>query len=349
MRFFAVVASEKSMSPTLCSAALIRLLIMMTICAGCKDVRAAERTITNPVASDGHDPWVIKHGEVYYYCYSHRDAVWVNSAKRIEEAVQFAGKEVWRPEPGKVWSKELWAPELHFFDGRWYIYVAADDGDNKRHRMYVLASETGDPLGKYAFRGKLADSTDKWAIDGTVLEYENKRYFIWSGWEGDVNVCQNLYIAPMSDPATISGERVLISTPEYDWEKIGEPLINEGPEVLKHGGEVFVIYSASGSWTDDYCLGQLKLTGNDPLNPSSWTKKNTPVFSGTGAVFSPGHASFTVSPDGREDWIVYHTAKKKGAGWNRNTRMQRFTWTIDGEPCFGYPVSAGIAIPAPGE
>ena len=81
----------------------------------------------------------------------------------------------------------------------------------------------------------------------------------------------------------------------------------------------------------------------------AWEKKNTPVFSGTATVVSPGHASFTKSPDGSEDWIVYHTAKHRGAGWNRNTRMQKFTWDIEGNPCFGYPVSEGLEIPAPSE
>jgi GH43 family beta-xylosidase len=73
------------------------------------------------------------------------------------------------------------------------------------------------------------------------------------------------------------------------------------------------------------------------------------VFGSTATVFSPGHASFTKSPDGTEDWIVYHTAKHQGAGWDRHTRMQRFTWDIEGNPCFGYPVSKGIEIAIPSE
>jgi len=256
---------------------------------------------------------------------------------------------VWEPEPDRPYSEELWAPELHFLAGKWYIYVAADDGDNENHRMYVLESETTDAMGNYTFRGKIAAATDKWAIDGTVMQHEGELYFIWSGWEGDVNVRQNLYIARMRDPVTITGERVLISQPEYDWEKIGEPLINEGPEVLTRDNRVFIIYSASGSWTDNYCLGQLKLAGEDPMNPQSWEKKNVPVFSSTGTVYAPGHASFTRSPDGTEDWIIYHAARQQGAGWNRNVRMQQFTWDIEGNPCFGYPVSENIAIPAPSE
>jgi GH43 family beta-xylosidase len=141
----------------------------------------------------------------------------------------------------------------------------------------------------------------------------------------------------------------MISKPEHDWEKIGNPLVNEGPEVLTHNGDLFIIYSASGSWTDHYCLGQLKLVGSDPLNPKSWRKKPTPVFRGTETVFSPGHASFTKSPDGTEDWIVYHTAKHRGAGWDRCTRMQPFKWDAQGDPIFGQPIADTVEIPAPSQ
>jgi GH43 family beta-xylosidase len=160
-------------------------------------------------------------------------------------------------------------------------------------------------------------------------------------------VAQHLYIAPMSDPMTISGKRVLISSPEHDWEKQGRPLVNEGPETLWNGDKLFIIYSASGSWGDDYCLGQLTWTGGDVLDPKSWMKKPEPVFSGTEKVISPGHASFVKSRDGTEDWIVYHVAKHRGAGWNRQVHIQRFSWNEDGSPNFGEPVAAGVPIPLP--
>ena len=307
------------------------------------------KRLTNPVAPKGHDPWVVREGNFYYYCYSHRGGIWVNKRKRLEDAVQFKGKKVWSPPRDKPYSKELWAPELHKIGEKWYIYVAADNGENRNHRMYALESAAADPIGPYRFKGKVASPSDKWAIDGTVLQLRDKLYFLWSGWAGNRNVQQNLYIAPMSDPVTISGQRVLISKPELKWERNGKPLINEGPQVLIHGEQVFIIYSASGSWTDHYCLGQLRLTGQNPLDPKAWTKKKKPVFAGTSKVISPGHASFTKSPDGKEDWIVYHTAKHKGAKWNRDTCMQRFTWNAKGNPVFGKPTPKGVAFAAPTE
>jgi|TARA_Y100000310_G_scaffold334935_1_gene415774 GH43 family beta-xylosidase len=304
---------------------------------------------TNPVAPSGADPWVVQEGSFYYYCYSLRGALWVNKRKRLQDAVQHTGRKVWSPPAGKPYSKELWAPELHRIAGKWYIYFAADDGENSNHRMYVLESAAADPLGSYIFRGKIASESDRWAIDGTVLKWRSKLYLIWSGWAGDRNVRQDLYIAPMSDPLRISGKRVLISRPEYEWEKMGTPLVNEGPQALINGNDLFIIYSASGSWTDHYNLGQLRLTGIDPLLPTAWSKTATSVFYGSSSVFSPGHASFTKSPDGKEDWIVYHTAKHPGAGWNRDVCMKRFTWDSKGNPVFGQPSTKGVLMDTPTE
>ena len=69
-------------------------------------------------------------------------------------------------------------------------------------------------------------------------------------------------------------------------------------------------------------------------------KETRPVFQKDPAigVYGPGHNSFVKSPDGKEDWIVYHGAKFSGAGWNRNVRMQKFDWNKDGTPNFGSPV-----------
>ena len=305
-------------------------------------------TFKNPIAPSGADPWVIQGNGVYYYCYS-LGGIAINKAVRLQDI--YAAQDVrfaWNPPQGQPYSQEIWAPELHYVDGKWYIYFAADDGKNEHHRMWVLEGTSQDPQGEYILKGKIADPTDKWAIDGTVLEMDSgEKYFIWSGWEGDVNAQQNLYIAPMSNSWTISGERVLISRPELPWELNGTPLINEGPQVLKHNGKVFIIYSASGSWTDDYCLGQLTLIGNNPLDPAAWRKKPATVFSKTATVFGPGHASFVKSPDGKEDWIVYHAAKYKKAGWNRNIRMQRFEWNAQGEPEFGIPIETGVELDEP--
>lgn len=304
-------------------------------------------TFTNPVIRSGADPWVIRRDGMYYYCRSWDGSLWVAGSERLSGFGKAPRARVWTPPNGTVYSEDLWAPELHYLWGKWYIYVAADDGENHNHRMYVLEGTTQDPRDPFVLLGRVAAATDRWAIDATVLEMPDERkYLVWSGWEGFENVAQNLYIAELSDPLTIRGDRVCLSRPEWPWELNGEPLINEGPEALWHEGKLYLIYSASGSWTDDYCLGQLTWTGGEVLNPSSWVKRAEAVFARTDRVFGPGHCSFARSRDGREDWIIYHAAKSSGAGWDRNVRMQPFSWDAVG-PRFGAPIPTGVALPLP--
>ncbi len=309
--------------------------------------RAESHPFFNPVAGQGQDPWVIWWNGHYEYCQSRPSGIWVNQADKLEDIGRDHWHCVWHaPTQGPV-SRQIWAPELHYLQGHWFVYFAADDGDNARHRMYVLEGSSPDPLQPFELKGKITTSDDHWAIDGTVLEMPgNKLYFIWAGWPGDRDGVQNLYIAAMPDPWSVSGPRVCISTPDRPWEQRDFPHINEGPETLWHAGRLFIIYSASGFWDDNYCLGQLTWTGGDVMNPSSWSKNPNPVFSRANGVLGPGHCSFVPSPDGREEWIVYHAHVGPGTT-RRNVRIQPFAWNPDGSPDFGLPVSTRTLLNPP--
>lgn len=304
-------------------------------------------TFSNPIIPPpSADPWVVGHNGAYFYCESrNQNSIWIRKSFCFTELGTDDGALVWQAPTLGANSNALWAPELHRIGERWYIYYAADDGLNENHRMWVLESLTDDPQGAYQCKGCL--ETQGWAIDLTVFEHEGRMYATWSGWPGAANGKQNLYIAPMSNPWTISGDRVLLTTPDYAWEKV-EMHICEGPQVLQRHGKLFVIYSASGSWTPDYCLGMLEFEGDDVLNPSNWKKWDAPVFKKTAKVWGVGHCSFVQSPDGLEDWILFHAKTRKKSGWNdRNVHAQRFTWTEAGYPVFGAPIEAGSEIARP--
>jgi GH43 family beta-xylosidase len=312
----------------------------------------------NPIY-DGADPYVVRHGEAYYSCNTGPGGcieVWKSNSliERGERAV------VWSP-PRSGWNRaEVWAPELHFVRGRWYIYYAASDGQNKNHRMGVLRSTGEDAQGAYSDLGQMytgddlaGQSDNRWAIDGTVLELNRQLYFIWSGWEDDRDI-QYLYIARMSDPATISSSRVkLCENNTHLWEHVGHDRnqrgLHEGPAILQRNGRVILVYSASGSWQHSYKLGMLTMRENaDPMNPASWTKHPKPVFESTQDVFGVGHCSFTTSVDGQEDWMLFHSKNSRADGWDRKVHAQRFDWSSSGLPIFGKPIGKGQAIDMPG-
>ena len=310
-------------------------------------------TFTNPLLANGPDPWVIRQGGTYYYTNTlgNRLALWkTNDLTQVKKASPVT---VWTPPASGPNSYEIWAPELHFLDGKWYLYYTATDkanfADSTRY-VFVLENASADPTtGTWTDRGKV--NTQHSGLDGTVFEHRGQRYFVYSAYVGPQSV---LAIAPMQNPWTLqAGEEVIIAKPTYDWEKGGGRQILEGPEFLVgKKGQVFLVYSASACWDDNYSLGMLTADQSaDLLQAASWKKAPQPVFqkSVANSVYGPGHNSFTTSPDGKQNWIVYHAKPAaNGKCEERSSRMQSFAWNPDGTPNFGVPVSVQKPLPKPG-
>lgn len=314
-------------------------------------------TFTVPIMKAA-DPWVVRHEGKYYWAFSEQGrGLRIHCSTRLSEPG--AGTVVWQAPVDGPYSRQVWAPEIHFLDGRAWIYFAASDGLNANHRMFAVRASSNDPLGSYEFAGELYTGDDvstgtnnRWAIDGTVLEHQGKRYFIWSGWE-DENDVQYLYIARLDAPGKIGSNRVrLCQNDDHLWERVAEnPAergLNEAPQVLIRDERIFLIYSASASWLPTYKLGLLELDpAGDPLDPSAWRKADTPVFQSTAKTFGVGHDSFTLSPDGTEWWHVYHAKTSREPGFDRVIIIQPFTWTADGRPDFGLPLDPGTTLKRP--
>lgn len=315
-------------------------------------------TFTDPLLESGPDPWVVRWKGFYYYSNSTGTALTLRKTRDLTDLRHAEKKTVWTPEPGHAWSKEVWAPELHRWGSSWYIYFAADRGQNESHRLYVVENSSDDPTeGTWTLKGQITDSSDRWAIDPTIFELRGQHYIVWSGWEGDHDGEQDLYIAHMSNPWTIDSPRTRISRPTYGWERHGDLPgrhvdVNEGPEFIAHGEKMFIVFSASGCWTDFYGLGVLEARKDaNPLDAKSWTKIDHPFLStdARASAFGPGHNGFFQSPDGRQDWIIYHAnpAPGEGCGNDRSPRIQRFSWDERDRPNFGEPAPVGTPLNKP--
>ncbi len=216
-------------------------------------------------------------------------------------------------QPKRVWSDrdrlgEVWAPEIVHSEGRYEIIFAAGVGSD--HRMFSISSAKPDD--GYGDATEIMLPDDKWAIDGLPFSYQNERYFVWSGWQGDTDVQQDIFIARLDENGTAVVPRVRIGTPDQAWENIAEeiPSINEGPQpVIDPAGNLHMVYSANGSWGPNYCLAELRLSSNgDPLDAEAWMESNGCLFGANletladGATLAEdakgvGHHSFILAGD----------------------------------------------------
>lgn len=315
-------------------------------------------TFRNPVLRTGPDPWVIFHDGFYYEMNSTGSNLSIRKTSDMTQLRRAERKVVFRPPAAGPYSQDLWAPELHYIQNKWFIYFAADDGSNDTHRIWVLENDSPDPMSdNWQLKGQWKEKSDAWAIDPTVFEDQGKLYALWSGRKGSKLSSQGIYIAKMSNPWTLAGERIRLAAPKSAWEKVGNDnpgrvATLEGPEILKHGSQIFLIYSGGGCWTDGYALGMLAARqGSNLLDPKSWKRSPAPVFSASpdAHAYGPGHNGFFPSPDGRENWIIYHANPEPGQGCGnyRSTRIQPFSWNADGSPDFGAPVRIGESLRSP--
>jgi GH43 family beta-xylosidase len=334
--------------------AAVAALALLAGLAGSAGVSAAEPadapTFTNPLLPSGPDPWITQVDGVYYYTHTlgNRIALW--RTENVADLGKAEKRVVWTPPATGPNAHSIWAPELHRLGGKWYLYYSATASgfkDDKHRAVFVLENAGEDPMaGEWVDRGRV--NTAHSGIDGTVFAHGGKHYFVYSPYIGPDSA---LAIAEMENPWTLKGPENVIARPDRPWEKQGGRQILEGPEFLPGPkGDLFLTYSASACWSDDYALGLLHApAGSDPLDPSAWSKAPQPAFKKGNGVYATGHNGFFVSPDGTENWIVYHAnpGPDMKCTAQRAPHIQRFGWSQDGWPEFGEPVAEGVPVSVP--
>lgn len=299
------------------------------------------------------DPYVVRAADGSYFFTASvpaYDCIVLRHADTLWGLAQAPEQVIWQKHDTGIMGNHIWAPELHCIDGRWYIYFSAGEAENKwAERPYILECQSADPMkGPWKELGKPVRAADDefsfeaFSLDATVFENHGVWYYVWAEKVGVGRQISNLYIAQMKSPWELSSAQVLLTTPDYDWERIGF-WVDEGPAVLKRHGKIFLTFSASETGIY-YCMGMLTADENaDLLDPRSWVKERYPVLQSDRkrGIFGPGHNSFTVDEDGR-DILVYHArteAEIEGDPLynpNRHAMLMPIHYDKRGYPMFSY-------------
>lgn len=325
------------------------------------DRAAVEKTYQNPLRV-GADPWVIYRDGYYYMVCTGSSAFYCYRSPTLDGLAYAEGVAIWSAPKvlnaeNKMYAKELWSPELHYIEADefgaeyagWWLYFAADDGNNVNHRLYCVRALTDDPLGAYGspVTGEVGvpvkmvvDKDTTWAIGQSLLRAGGKTYLMWTSETGRGTAAhkQNNSIALLENPYTLASETTIFNEPDYAWEKHGYaynastgvsyPMVVEGATaVYGDNGEIIVTYTGSGYWTSYYALGKLVLKrGADPLLKDSWIKSETPMFTHQNGIHGPGHAAFTTDAAGQR-FMIYHAY----LDWKKETRYVFIQpYTLDG-------------------
>ncbi|KZL63337.1 glycosyl family 43 [Colletotrichum incanum] len=291
---------------------------------------------TNPIRNPGGGDPQISWFDGYYYFIS---TEWTNlqlARATTIEGLKTATPKVIYSDSNPTRCCSVWAPEIHYFDGRWYLYyTAGNDGNLDGQRMHVLQGGAS-PWDDWSYAGRV---TDDWSLDGTVVRFNDwGNYFVYSCMTGVPN--QSTCVRKLNDDYISASPNItIISQPDQPWEQSEVP-VQEGQYGLYFGGKTYIAYSANYCWTPDYCVALLEWDGvTDPSSPSAWTKSDGCKLTAANGNFGTGHNSFFRSPDETETYITFHaTGNANGAcDDNRYVMVQPITANADGTPNFGVP------------
>lgn len=299
------------------------------------------------------DPYVVKAEDGSYYFTASVPAynkIILRHSLTLQGLADAKEVTIWEAHTSGPMGNHIWAPEMHFVFGKWYIYFAAGDYEDKwKIRPYVLECTGMDPVkDAWIEKGRMlpADEDEfsfrSFSLDGTIFENKGDYYYVWAEKVGVGKMISNLYIARMESSTKLSTVQVLLTTPDYDWERIGF-WVAEGPAVLKRNGKIYLTYSASATGAC-YCMGMLTIDeAADMLDPQMWIKERYPVVKTDveKGIYGPGHNSFTKDEEGNDVCVFHARTYDEIVGDplydpNRHAMLMKVDWDGDDRPVFQF-------------
>lgn len=274
---------------------------------------------------DRADPYVTKGSDGWYYftasypMYGENDPegydrIILRRSESIEGLADAEEKVIWHEKESDTAFRFIWAPEIHEIGGNWYVLFAASGKSDNVWDIdcHIIKCSGNDPynapwvdIGKFESCDEDTFSFRGFSLDMTHFECGGKHYLAWAQNGGNSNV----YLSTIDPekPWKTTLPAILLTKPEYDWERVRIP-VNEGPAAMIHNGKIYLAFSASATGPE-YCIGLMYAdVDSDLMNPESWTKLDKPLLTSADLIgeYGPGHNSFVKDENG--DWVfVYHS------------------------------------------
>lgn len=326
--------------------AALALAVSGAVRAGPADTGPINSVITGDLVPT-HDPVLVREGATYYVygtgghyltTKTSPDLVhWTAGPPAIPALPDWAQAAV----PG---TKDMWAPDLSFWGGRWHLYYALSTFGSNRSAIGLYTSPTLDPAKPgYGWRDeglvvRSLPSDDFNAIDPNhVIDADGRHWLaLGSFWDG----IKLFELDPRSGKLKRPGEAPVSLARRLA--PVGGPAPIEGAFIIRHAGWYYLFasydYCCKGANSTYYTVyGRAKQVTGPYLG-----RDGSALLQGQGTIIlrgdlqeqnrfrGPGHNGFLHDTDGR-DYLVYHAYDKTNHG-APTLRISPVRWTADGWP-----------------
>ena len=244
----------------------------------------------NPIHR-GADPFILLYDNNYYlYATNAADGFKVSASSDL---VNWEDKGYCLKKGDAIGEKWFWAPEVVFFNNKFYMVYTAD--------KHVAVATSDSPLGPFK-QTEMKWLLDYEAIDGHFFIDDDGAVYMYYRHVMDNRICG---VKMAQDMNSVIGDTntVLLIPKESGWERVDPTKFgSEGPFVLKHNGKYYLTYSSNDYTSPDYAVGCA--TADSPLG--EYTKYDHPILRKSETVVGTGHHSFTYSKDLKRIICVYH-------------------------------------------
>lgn len=236
----------------------------------------------------------------------------------------------------------LWAPEIAYSNGTFYMYYSAGGEEGQGHQLRVATASR--PTGPFEDSGTVLTPDDSFAVDAHPFRDDDGQWYLYYCRDflepdEDGRVGTGVVVDRLVEMTSLAGERRTVVRPHADWHlyerqrdwygRVWDWCTVEGPFVRKHGGRYYCFFSG-GAWKEpnygvsyvsaDHAMGPFTLEA-DPEGPEILRTQ-------PGRVVGPGHASVILAPDNVHEYIVYHAWDSEHTA--HLMRMDRLDWNKEG-------------------